>query len=500
MKKMNTKTILAWILTLTMAASMTGCGNTSETSDNTADTRAATKAETAAKADTTDDAPAAAETGKGRSGMAAAADGDDADFGGDVMYEAEAVDGGAVFAGERSASMKKSGATADTGAGATADAAKGAEYDETVIPEDIVIDEPIDIEPYDPGQAFILTAGQWNDNANWGFFRNLVDNGTINFPAYGVDPRNRIEVKVVDSGDSPAANEKVELKDNDGNVIWTSMTDKNGVAYVFYAEGQTPKEIVSGGKTVAATATIDEAPAPEAEPADESDPQARRKAGGEEPLTSTTINLDGAAAEKFSKTQVMFILDTTGSMGDEIAYLQKDFSSIAEEVAGDNVTFSMNFYRDQGDDYVTKCNGFTNDVKELQTQLNAERADGGGDWEEAVADILKETMVDGNWAADSNKIAFLIFDAPPHPGTEDTVVTAVKAASEKGIHLVPVIASNSGRETELFGRAVSICTNSNYVFITDDSGVGGSHLEPIIGDYDVELLHDIIVRNINELA
>ena len=41
-------------------------------------------------------------------------------------------------------------------------------------------------------------------------------------------------------------------------------------------------------------------------------------------------------------------------------------------------------------------------------------------------------------------------------------------------------------------------TGADYVFLTDDSGVGKSHLEPIIGDYEVELLHDIIVRLINE--
>jgi len=45
---------------------------------------------------------------------------------------------------------------------------------------------------------------------------------------------------------------------------------------------------------------------------------------------------------------------------------------------------------------------------------------------------------------------------------------------------------------------VAICTGAPYVFLTDDSGIGGSHLEPIIGDYEVEKLHDVIVRIINE--
>ena len=59
---------------------------------------------------------------------------------------------------------------------------------------------------------------------------------------------------------------------------------------------------------------------------------------------------------------------------------------------------------------------------------------------------------------------------------------------------MPVVASNADRETELFGRALAIMTGATYVFLTDDSGVGESHLEPIVGDYSVERLHDVIVR------
>ena len=195
----------------------------------------------------------------------------------------------------------------------------------------------------------------------------------------------------------------------------------------------------------------------------------------------------------------MFILDTTGSMGDEIAYLQKDFSSIAKEVEHEGLTFSIDFYRDEGDAYVTKTNGFTSDADAIIDLLNKESANGGGDTPEAVAKILEETLIKAQWSEKSNKIAFLIFDAPPHDGTDETIERAVKAAAEKGIKVVPVVASNADRETELFGRALAVMTGANYVFLTDDSGVGGSHLEPIIGEYEVELLHDIIVRNIKAI-
>ena len=148
---------------------------------------------------------------------------------------------------------------------------------------------------------------------------------------------------------------------------------------------------------------------------------------------------------------------------------------------------------------MTKCNGFTSDVRRVQALLNDEYADGGGDTPEAVAQILAETITSNQeWRADCNKVAFLIFDAPPHDGTDDVIQAAVRSAAERGIKLVPVVASNAERDTELFGRALAICTGGTYVFLTDDSGVGNDHLEPIIGDYTVESLHNVIVRIINE--
>ena len=339
-----------------------------------------------------------------------------------------------------------------------------------------------DIIPDNGGEAFVLTAGEWNDNENWGFFSNIVSNGTISFPQYGLDPTHRVAVNLTNGGE-PVRNKKVELKDG-GTTMWSAVTDKEGNAYLFtpatakveytvVAEGAEPVTVTMG-----------------------SDNEEGQGTGIDSPELSIET---GDSTVSYDKTQVMFILDTTGSMGDEIAYLQKDFTSIAEEVGGNDVTFSVNFYKDKGDDYVTSCNDFTDDIKSVQKLLNKERASGGGDTPEAVAEILDETMNSSGWESDSNKIAFLIFDAPPHNDTEQVIMGAIAKAAEQGIRLVPVVASNADRETELFGRAAAIMTGANYVFLTDDSGVGGSHLEPIIGAYDVELLHDIIVRNITEL-
>ena len=345
-------------------------------------------------------------------------------------------------------------------------------------------------EPYldNSAEPFVLTAGEWNDNENWGFFANLVHNGTIEFPSYGLNPVNRVAVTVTNGG-APAANQVVTLAlgDQDAN-IWAAKTDQNGMAYLFYdarCAGQSMTLQTADADAVTFTAPANSA----------------GQGGVNVPTLEFTMET-GSASKQYDKTQVSFILDTTGSMGDEITYLQKDFSAIAEEVAAEGVTFSVNFYKDEGDEYVTRCNPFTDDVKEIQRALNKEYADGGGDTPEAVAEILAEVLNSGEWQDDANKIAFLIFDAPPHDGSAEAelIEAAVRQAAKKGIRVVPVVASNAERETELFGRALAIMTGANYVFLTDDSGVGDSHLEPIIGDYDVELQHDIIVRNIKEIA
>ncbi|MBQ3380099.1 MAG: VWA domain-containing protein [Clostridia bacterium] len=391
------------------------------------------------------------------------------------IWEKEAEDDGADYAVREEAS-EAGGDYYPASASHTTDTGSG--------PSDTSAPAPADAIYVDPGEAFVLTAGEWNDNDNWPFFTNLVNSGAISFPSYGIDPRGRIKVTLTDDSGIPLEGESVVMSD-DGGVLWTALTNKNGVAYLFYYDGETPRTVSAGG----ASAEISY----ESIPSDDAQSPSVMRASDEISLVGTS------SAQKKTHLQVMFIVDTTGSMSDELTYLQKDFASIASDTGSDNITYSVNFYRDEEDEYVTKTNGFTSDVSEVSRLLMAEYADGGGDLPEAVAQILDETITHNNdWSDESRKLAFLIFDAPPHSQYDALIDEAVRSASQRGIMMIPVVASNADRDTELFGRALAICTNGDYVFLTDDSGVGESHLEPIIGDYTVELLHDIIVRIINE--
>lgn len=463
MKKQMTYTTI-----LLAAIMLTGCGENNMSTMFASDT---------ATNGMKEEAPAAA--------AAEADDHADAEYAEEAPAEAPAEAGEAAEAAASKTKKDRRTAEADMADDLTLDAVLDGDY---VTGGDVIGEPEPEPDPdFDNGaEPFVLTAGEWNDNENWGFFANLIHNGTIEFPSYGLNPVNRVAVTVTNGG-APVANQIVGLISGD-STCWTAKTDKNGRAYLFYDNSMAGQElslITDQAKEFTFTAPA----------------LASGQGGADVPTLEFELETENESTG-YDLTQVSFILDTTGSMGDEISYLQKDFSAIAEEVAAEGVTFSVNFYKDEGDEYVTSCNPFTDDVLNVQKILNREYASGGGDTPEAVAQILDEVLTKGDWQEDANKIAFLIFDAPPHYGSkeEEMILNAVNAAAYKGIHVVPVVASNAERETELFGRALSIMTNSNYVFLTDDSGVGGSHLEPIIGSYEVELLHDIIVRNINEIA
>ena len=333
-------------------------------------------------------------------------------------------------------------------------------------------------------QPGLLTAGVWNDNDNWGFFSNLVNNDKITIPQYGLNPANRIAVTVKTNDSVPVVNAAVKGFDEKGNIVWSAVTDKNGVAYLFKGDQISSIEVESQVKTQKQSITPQK---------NTNDQQTNIKVQNND----ITVIFDGES-KNYEKTEIMFVVDTTGSMDDELMFLQSEFTAIANDIGTDNTRFSINFYRDEYDDYTTKRYPFSSNIEEINKKLNSEYAAGGGDLPEAVAEVLDETINDGGWSDESVKLMFMIFDAPPHDNKEQVLQSAIEKAAEKGIRIIPVVSSNSDRDTELFGRCAAIMTGGTYIFLTDDSGIGSSHLEPIIGEHKVEKLYDIIIRTINE--
>ena len=95
------------------------------------------------------------------------------------------------------------------------------------------------------------------------------------------------------------------------------------------------------------------------------------------------------------------------------------------------------------------------------------------------------------------RIAFLILDAPAHQdhqGVVESLQASIESYAKYGIKIIPVFCSSPTKECEFMCRFFSTLTGGTYVFLTDDSGVGGDHIEASVGQYQVEALNDLLVR------
>jgi hypothetical protein len=125
--------------------------------------------------------------------------------------------------------------------------------------------------------------------------------------------------------------------------------------------------------------------------------------------------------------EVVFVLDTTGSMGGLIAAAKEKIWSIANTLAtadpAPDIRMGLVGYRDRGDQYVTVVTPLTEDLDAVYTNLMQFRADGGGDGPESVNQALYEAVTRPHWRRDPEiyRVIFLVGDAPPHMDYQDDV-------------------------------------------------------------------------------
>ncbi len=223
----------------------------------------------------------------------------------------------------------------------------------------------------------------------------------------------------------------------------------------------------------------------------------------------TQVEREAAKAKWSQRTgstelDVTFLLDTTGSMGDELSYLQREIDDIAQQIKTKfpqtTPRFGLVLYKDDGDVYVTRWFDFKG-LEEFRTNLAAQNVGGGGDYPEAVAAGLDQ-MVKLSWRTGAvTRMTFWVADAPHHVGQEAQVKASIEAAAAKDVHIYPVAASGTDERTEFTMRTAAQLTGGRYIFLTDDSGVGNAHAEPHIPCYHVTKFNGAIVRMVeNEMT
>lgn len=343
--------------------------------------------------------------------------------------------------------------------------------------------KPTKQQPLPP--AGIVTAGSFDDNLDPAAFARLCQKSThvanlAGLPSLFTGQRLLISVK--DSGGKPVNNARVRLTFNGGQAI-ESSTRSDGRAIFVSSFDQFP-----ANQNLVATITPPNG----------------------EPLTETIVAgadrwdfaLPKASGALPKNLDLVVVLDTTGSMGDEIRHLQAEFKSISQAIQEKfpdvQQRYALVCYRDDGDEYVTRGFDFTRSLDEFHKNLAAQRAAGGGDYPEAVQRGL-EDAAQLRWRenAETACLMFLVGDAPPHAQHMARTMKAVDALRKMGVAIYPVACSGYDDACEFVMRSSAYLTGGKFLFLTDDSGVGGSHAEPRIPYYQVERLEKLMIRMIS---
>jgi hypothetical protein len=200
------------------------------------------------------------------------------------------------------------------------------------------------------------------------------------------------------------------------------------------------------------------------------------------------------------RLDLALVIDTTGSMGDELEYLKREISNIASQVErlfpGIDQRFALIVYRDNGDRYVTRNFDFTDSLSEFQLTLSDQHASGGGDYPEAMHAALEQAG-ELSWRdRNTARVMFLVGDAPPHARHMTRTFDAVQNLRQKNVSIFPVAGSGTQDEAEFALRTAAFMTMGQYLFLSDHSGIGLPHATPHAESYNVEWLSAIMLRMI----
>ena len=337
----------------------------------------------------------------------------------------------------------------------------------------------------------LLTASEWNDLDNWKAWTEIMYGEFASKASYwDFSPRTLAAVQVVDEKGDGIANVSVKLlRGNDE--VFATKTDNKGLAYcwVNLFDGDIEEVFKDEDYSLEINGKVSETPVKLSALADDS-------------LNVNVITSDAKQAD--AKADIAFIVDATGSMGDEIRFLQSDLKYIIDHAYSDTkvaLRTAVEFYRDQSDIYIVRGKDFSTNIENTQAFIDEQMANGGGDYPEAVHTALETSLQNFSWNESARaRIAFLILDAPAHHQDDviESLQTSITLYAKNGIKLIPVAASGVDKDTESMLRFFEIITGGTYVFLTDDSGIGYSHIEASVGDHEVEKLADLMIRLIKK--
>ena len=197
---------------------------------------------------------------------------------------------------------------------------------------------------------------------------------------------------------------------------------------------------------------------------------------------------------------LVFVVDTTGSMGPFIDAARRQVLAMIRSVAGAEAVrlrVGLVEYRDHPpqDQLVYRIYPLDNDLSAVQRNIEKLNADGGGDAPEAVLDGVLAACQQMGWATHARRLAVLVGDAPPH---------GVGAAGDSFRHGCPC-----GQTIETVTCAAENARVTLYALgltaaVTDSFGrlaryTGGAYFSSGQGDAAVQRLKEIVTAEFGNL-
>ncbi len=335
-----------------------------------------------------------------------------------------------------------------------------------------------------------LRAGSVDDNARWDDYlryRQWFD--TTGIPVERIEVEGRQVLSVVDAAGRPVLGAEIEVRDAAGATVARLRTYADGRA-LFHAptaaDPDTQDRPVYGAVVRLGDTTTEVRLTPE--------------------QREYQIVLEVSQADLATSLDVLFLIDATGSMSDEIDRLKANLSSVAEQIAAlpsvPDVRYGLTVYRDRGEEFVTRTVPFTGDLAAFASSLAEVQADAGGDDPEDLAAGLADALTAPGWrGADTVKLVFLVADAPPHldydgPRYSESVIDAAAA----GIKILPVASSGLDAQGEYVFRQLAQITTGRFVFLTygADGRTPGDSTPHQVDDYSVLSLDALVVQLVTE--
>lgn len=327
----------------------------------------------------------------------------------------------------------------------------------------------------------LLSAGEISDFSKFNLWKKYLGAELkSNKEIVGIVHGKRITVEVTNENQIPIPFTKVKLY-NGNNIIWEAYTDNTGKAELWTGKDTLTKNFeieVNAKKT-------------------------RQIKFWEDGINRITVNTK--CFDDVQNLEIGFMVDATSSMSDEIDYLKKDVVDIisnSKKYIQGSVKVASVFYRDKGDEYLTRVADFK-PIKDAEKFINVQNAGGGGDFPEAVEDGLEASINQLSWSEkNTTKILFMVLDAPPHMNdiALKSIEKNIQLAAQKGIRLVPLICSGSDKNLEYLMRTSALMTNGTYLFLTDHSGIGNAHTAPTTDKYDVYTLNQLMTNVIERFT